>query len=133
MAIRLTADFWQEDRDGELQPEAQVPAHRTAGRRRARLAIDIYCYRVRKYIGAYLAAMGGADAVVFTGGVGENAAEVANLSFRDNTSLTAMAVKNRHYLPYRGEFDPGSQVVYTRKAVEVAGDNVAAERARGSD
>ena len=48
--------------------------------------------------------------------VGDNAAEVANLSFRDNTSLTAMAVKNRHYLPYRGEFDPGSQVVYTRKA-----------------
>ena len=48
--------------------------------------------------------------------VGEGAQELSNLSFRDNTSLTAMAVKNRHYLPYRGEFDPGSQVVYTRKA-----------------
>jgi acetate kinase len=36
--------------------------------RRARLAIDIFCYRVRKYIGAYLAALGGADAVVFAGG-----------------------------------------------------------------
>jgi len=44
--------------------------------RRARLAIDIFCYRSRKYIGAYLAAMGGADAVVFTGGIGENAPEV---------------------------------------------------------
>ncbi len=44
--------------------------------RRARLAIDIYCYRVRKYIGAYLAALGGADAVVFAGGVGENAPEI---------------------------------------------------------
>src|SRR5437763_1887291 len=44
--------------------------------RRARLAIEIFCYRARKYIGAYLAAMGGADAVVFTGGIGENAAEV---------------------------------------------------------
>ena len=44
--------------------------------RRARLAIEIYCYRIRKYIGAYLAALGGADAVVFTGGVGENAAEI---------------------------------------------------------
>jgi acetate kinase len=41
--------------------------------RRARLAIDIFCYRVRKYIGAYLAAMGGADALVFTGGIGQNA------------------------------------------------------------
>lgn len=44
--------------------------------RRARLAIEIFCYRVRKYIGAYLAALGGADAVVFAGGVGENSAEI---------------------------------------------------------
>jgi acetate kinase len=44
--------------------------------RRARLAIEIFCYRVRKYVGAYLAALGGADAVVFTGGIGENSAEV---------------------------------------------------------
>jgi acetate kinase len=44
--------------------------------RRARLAIDIFCYRVRKYLGSYLAAMGGADAVVFTGGIGQNAAVI---------------------------------------------------------
>jgi acetate kinase len=44
--------------------------------RRAKLAIDIFCYRVRKYIGAFLAAMGGADAIVFTGGIGENSSEV---------------------------------------------------------
>ncbi len=44
--------------------------------RRARLAIEIFCYRARKYVGAYLAALGGADAVVFTGGIGENSAEV---------------------------------------------------------
>ncbi|WP_353265275.1 acetate kinase [Gemmatimonas sp.] len=44
--------------------------------RRARLAIDIFCYRARKYVGAYLAALGGADAVVFAGGVGENSAEI---------------------------------------------------------
>jgi acetate kinase len=43
------------------------------GDRRAQLAIDIFCYRVRKYLGAYLAAMNGADAIVFTGGIGENA------------------------------------------------------------
>jgi acetate kinase len=40
--------------------------------RRVRLAIEIFCYRARKYIGAFLAAMGGADAVIFTGGIGEN-------------------------------------------------------------
>jgi acetate kinase len=44
--------------------------------RRARLAIDIFCYRARKYIGAYLAALGGADAIVFAGGIGENSAGI---------------------------------------------------------
>jgi acetate kinase len=44
--------------------------------RRVRLAVEIFCYRARKYMGAYLAAMGGADAVVFTGGIGENSADV---------------------------------------------------------
>jgi acetate kinase len=58
----LTADM------RELLAEA-----RDTGDRRARLAIDVFCYRVRKYLGAYLAAMNGADAIVFTGGIGENA------------------------------------------------------------
>jgi len=44
--------------------------------RRVRLAVEIFCYRARKYIGSYLAAMGGADALVFTGGIGENSPEV---------------------------------------------------------
>jgi acetate kinase len=44
--------------------------------RRARLAIEIFCYRIRKYIGAYLAAIDGADAIVFTGGIGENSPEI---------------------------------------------------------
>lgn len=43
---------------------------------RAALAIAIFAYRARKYIGAYLAALGGADAIIFTGGIGENAAPV---------------------------------------------------------
>ena len=43
------------------------------GDRRAQLAFDIFCYRVKKYIGAYAAAMGGVDILVFTGGIGENA------------------------------------------------------------
>lgn len=44
--------------------------------RRIRLAIEIFCYRARKYIGALLAGMGGADAVIFTGGIGENSPEI---------------------------------------------------------
>ncbi len=43
-----------------------------AGNKRARLALDMLIYRVKKYIGSYLAVLGGADAIVFTGGVGEN-------------------------------------------------------------
>lgn len=43
---------------------------------RARLAVQLYCYRARKYLGAYLAVLGGADAILFGGGVGENAAAV---------------------------------------------------------
>lgn len=42
----------------------------------AQLAIDIFCYRVRKYIGSYLAALGGADAIVFGGGIGENLPQI---------------------------------------------------------
>ncbi len=46
------------------------------GDKKAKYAFDVFCYRVKKYIGAYTAAMGGVDAVVFTGGIGENSADV---------------------------------------------------------
>ncbi len=44
--------------------------------RRAKLAIDIFCMRAKKYVGAYLAEMGGADSIIFTGGIGENSAPI---------------------------------------------------------
>jgi len=44
--------------------------------RRARLAIEIFCTRVKEYVGAYLARMNGADALVFTGGIGENSGDI---------------------------------------------------------
>jgi len=50
---------------------------------RARLAIDIFVYRIKKYIGAYSAAMGGVDAIVFTAGVGENSSLVRELSCKE--------------------------------------------------
>jgi acetate kinase len=43
-----------------------------AGDARAQLAIDIFAYRIKKYIGAYTAVLGTVDAIVFTGGIGEN-------------------------------------------------------------
>jgi acetate kinase len=42
----------------------------------ARLAVDVFCYRLKKYIGSYAAALGGLDVLVFTGGIGENAGAV---------------------------------------------------------
>ncbi|MEJ3745665.1 acetate/propionate family kinase [Actinomycetes bacterium KLBMP 9797] len=53
-----------------------VLARRAAGDADAALAFDVYCHRIRKYVGAYHAVLGRLDAVVFTAGVGEHAAEV---------------------------------------------------------
>jgi acetate kinase len=47
-----------------------------AGDERAQLALDVFAYRIKKYIGAYTAALGKLDAVIFTGGIGENAAGI---------------------------------------------------------
>jgi acetate kinase len=46
----------------------------------AELALEMYCYRVKKYIGAYFAVLGRLDALVFTGGIGENSALVRRMS-----------------------------------------------------
>jgi acetate kinase len=52
------------------------------GHQRALLALKAYCYRVRKYIGAYVASMGGLDTVIFTGGVGQGSAIVRALALQ---------------------------------------------------
>jgi acetate kinase len=52
------------------------------GHHRAMVALKAYCYRVRKYLGSYVAAMGGLDAVIFTGGIGQGSAEVRALALQ---------------------------------------------------
>jgi acetate kinase len=54
----------------------EVLAAATNGNERAEVAVQVFCYRVTKYIGAYFAAMSGADAIIFTGGIGEHAASI---------------------------------------------------------
>lgn len=54
----------------------ELAKRRAAGDDRAQLAFDVYCHRIRKYVGAYYAVLGTVDAIVFTAGVGQNAAEV---------------------------------------------------------
>lgn len=53
-----------------------IEAGAKKGNERCRLALEMFCYRVAKYIGAYAVALGSVDAIVFTGGIGENAAGV---------------------------------------------------------
>jgi acetate kinase len=52
------------------------------GHQRASIALKAYCYRIRKYIGAYVASMGGVDTVIFTGGVGQGSAVVRALALQ---------------------------------------------------
>ncbi len=60
---------------------------------RARLALDIFCYRLKKYIGSYMAALGGVDCIVFTGGIGENSAVVR---MKACSGLEAMGITIDH-------------------------------------
>ena len=60
------------------------------GNRRALVALKAYCYRVRKYIGAYVASMGGLDAVIFTGGVGQGSSIIRALALQ---GLDCMGIK----------------------------------------
>ncbi|MBR0361136.1 MAG: acetate/propionate family kinase, partial [Paraprevotella sp.] len=54
----------------------EVTAAANEGNKRCQLALQMYAYRIKKYIGAYAAAMGGVDIILFTGGVGENQADM---------------------------------------------------------
>ncbi len=61
---------------GESNDMRTLGESAAAGSRRAQLAVDIFCYHIKKYIGMYTAVLGRVDAVVFTGGIGENAVDV---------------------------------------------------------
>jgi acetate kinase len=75
----------------------EIPDAANAGDPKAMLAADAFTYRLRKYIGAYHAALGGLDVLVFTGGIGENAAGVRSMACQDLWGLGILidAVKNR--------------------------------------
>ncbi|MFZ5918107.1 MAG: acetate/propionate family kinase [Chloroflexota bacterium] len=75
----------------------EVAAAANAGDRQAMLAAEAFAYRLRKYIGAYYAALGGLDVLVFTGGIGENAAGVRAMACQDLWGLGILidAVENR--------------------------------------
>ncbi len=61
---------------GESSDMREIEAAVLEGNKKATSAFDVFCYRIKKYVGAYAAAMGGVDALVFTGGIGENSTMV---------------------------------------------------------
>jgi len=68
----------------------ELEAEAAKGNSRAQMAIEVFCYRVAKYIGAYFAVMNGADALIFAGGIGENAPAIRD---RICASLGALGIR----------------------------------------
>ena len=81
-----------------------------AGHSNAKLALDMYCYRLKKYIGSYTVAMGGLDAIIFTAGVGENSPEVGELTCQ---GLGFLGI----------ELDKGKNETTIGKEVDISSDN----------
>jgi len=75
-----------------------VQERRAAGDPAATLAFDVYCRRIKEYVGAYLAILGGADAITFTAGVGENSPKVRStaLSGLSALGITIDETRNTH-------------------------------------
>ncbi len=65
---------------GESNDMRDLMTASAGGNEQAKLAIEVFCYRIRKYIGAYSAALGHVDGLVFTGGIGENAPAIRALA-----------------------------------------------------
>jgi acetate kinase len=68
------------------------------GDRRCEQAIDVFCYRAKQYIGSYMAAMGGCDAIVFTAGIGENSPTIRNriLQGLEGLGVEVDPIRNTH-------------------------------------
>ena len=86
------------------------------GNARAQLAIDMFAYRVKKYIGAYAAVMDGVDMIVFTAGIGEHTPEVRE---RVLTGLTYLGVDFDNELNYNCEMGDGIELSTKKSKVKV--------------
>ncbi|HPG33619.1 MAG: acetate kinase [Lentimicrobiaceae bacterium] len=67
------------------------------GNKRAKVTLEMYYYRIRKYIGAYAAAMGGVDLIIFTGGVGENDSVTRYLTTKDMEFMGVIFDQNKNH------------------------------------
>lgn len=107
----------------------EIESEALAGNSRAEVALDMFCYRIRKYIGAYTFAMGGVDGIVFTGGIGENSGEVRKrtLNDLDLLNITLDSEKNKTRDSVERFIDPGTgvrtMVIPTNEELVIARDS----------
>jgi acetate kinase len=89
----------------------EILARGEQGDARARLAVDLFCYRIKKYIGAYWAILGRVDAVVFTGGIGENAPVIRErvVEGLEHLGLAVDPEKNRKAVGVLAEIQPNGR------------------------
>ena len=106
----------------------------------AQLAVDVFAYRVRKYVGAYLAVLGRLDAVVFTAGIGENSPEIRAECCRDLEHLGITCDPRRNTAAKQGvreiQLESGSTkvlVVPTNEELEIAQETVETVASRGAN
>jgi len=105
-------------------------AAKEKGDEKAKIAIDIFCYRLRKYIGAYLAVLGQTDAIIFTGGIGENQPAIREESLKGMENLAIIISKERNASAVKGqeaEISDGSSaikvyVIPTNEETQIAFD-----------
>lgn len=83
------------------------------GDEKSKLAFEMFCYRVRNYIGSYIVALGGLDALVFTGGIGENSSEVR-----------AKICENLEFLGIKLDFEKNKQRISGNVDFSTANSNV---------
>jgi acetate kinase len=114
---------------GLSQDMRTLLAEEEKGNERAKLAIDLFCYRLRKYIASYIGALGGLDALVFAGGIGENSPVVRERSLHglDAVGITIDAARNKAAQGVEAEISPqGSKlrvlVIPTNEELLIARD-----------
>jgi acetate kinase len=111
--------------------QSEVEEHQD---RRAILAINMFCYRVKKYIGSYIAAMNGTDAICFAGGIGENSPEIRMeilsdldwLGIEIDSKRNAQAVRGREMLISSDKSRVPVYVIPTNEELILARDTVRA-------
>ena len=114
---------------GESNDMRELLGSARRGHERAQLAIEVFCYRLRKYIGGYLVVLGRVDALIFTGGIGENAPRVRQLAceYLSNSGLELDPERNEKAVGIEAEIStlrsPGRiYVIPTNEELLIARD-----------